>query len=355
MNGDIKTSVDRGVAAFDFDGDVRRGRREFVKRLTAVTGATGLFGYDMRLAVAEPPPETTRIRFVHDPSTCMAPQYLAEELLRIEGFSQIEYVKGAADPSILLGEGKADFTMDAAPTLVPVLDKGGAVVVLAGIHGGCYELFGNDRVRTFRDLKGKRVSISVLGSGEHVYVASMLLYVGMDPRNDVTWVEGRTADEAMRLFADGKVDAFLAFPPHPQTLRARKIGHVLVNTSLDKPWSDHFCCMLAGHRGFVSKYPVATKRALRAILKATDICARDPERAARYMVQKDYERNYNIALEVAKEVSYNAWRTFDPDHTLRFYALRMHEVGMIKSAPQRLIAQGTDWRYLNELKRELKG
>src|SRR4029434_8406008 len=105
----------------------------------------------------------------------------------------------------------------------------------------------------------------------------------------------------------------------------------------------------------VATHPVATNRALRAILKATDICASDPERAARYMVQKEYARNYNIAIEVVKEVSYNAWRTFDPGSTLRFYALRMHEVGMIKTAPQKLIAQGTDWRYLNELKRELKG
>ncbi len=355
MNGDIKTSIDPAVAAFDSDGNVRRGRRKFVKRLTALTGATGLFGYDVRLAVAEPPPETSRIRFVLDPSVCLAPQYLAEELLRIEGFSQIEYVQGANDASVLLAEGKADFTMDAAPTLIPVLDKGGPVVVLAGIHGGCYELFGNERVKSFRDLKGKRVSVTALGGGEHIYVASMLLYVGMDPRKDITWVEGKTGDGAMQLFADGKADAILAFPPQPQLLRARKIGHVLVNTSLDKPWSEHFCCMLAGHREFVRKHPVATKRALRAILKATDICAREPERAARYMVQKEYERNYNIALEVVKEVSYNAWRTFDPDNTLRFYALRMYEVGMIKSTPQKLIAQGTDWRYLNELKRELKG
>ena len=44
----------------------------------------------------------------------------------------------------------------------------------------------------------------------------------------------------------------------------------------------------------------------------------------------------------------------DPDDTLRFLALRLHEVGMIKTNPNKLIAQGTDWRFLNELKRELK-
>jgi NitT/TauT family transport system substrate-binding protein len=320
-------------------------------------GAGGLLGWWNRAALAEPPPETKKIRFVLDPGTCLAPEYLAEELLRLEGFSDVQYVRakvGDPDPHGLLVAGEADLTMDAAPALVPAIDRGSPIVLLAGIHGGCYELFGNERVRTIRDLKGKRAAITALGSGEHVYMASMMLYVGMDPRKDITWVEGTTEEQTMRLFADGKADAFLAFPPKPQILRARKIGRVIVNTSLDKPWSQYFCCMLAGQREFVRRHPVATKRALRAILKATDICARDPEQAARYIVKKNYEPSYDIAFEVVKEVSYDAWRRFDPNDTLRFYALRLHEVGMIKSTPQKLIAQGTDWRFLNELKRELK-
>ena len=39
---------------------------------------------------------------------------------------------------------------------------------------------------------------------------------------------------------------------------------------------------------------------------------------------------------------------------MRLYALRLHEAGMIKSSPNKIIAEGTDWRFLNELKRELK-
>jgi NitT/TauT family transport system substrate-binding protein len=56
-----------------------------------------------------------------------------------------------------------------------------------------------------------------------------------------------------------------------------------------------------------------------------------------------------------KEIPYNMWREYDPEDTLRFYALRLHEAGMITSTPQKIIAQGTNWRFLNELKRELKG
>jgi NitT/TauT family transport system substrate-binding protein len=55
-----------------------------------------------------------------------------------------------------------------------------------------------------------------------------------------------------------------------------------------------------------------------------------------------------------KDVPYGKWREYDPEDTVRFYALRLHEIGMIKSAPQTIIAHGTDWRFFNELKKELK-
>ena len=160
--------------------------------------------------------------------------------------------------------------------------------------------------------------------------------------------------DAMRYFIDGKADAFMAFAPQPQELRAKQIGHVIVNTAQDQPWSQYFCCVLVANRAFVAKYPVATKRALRTVLKASDICAQAPERAAQLLVAKGYEPRYETALEVLKSLPYRRWREADPEDTLRFYGLRLHEVGMIKTPPQKLIAQSADWRFLNELKKELK-
>ena len=66
-------------------------RREFVHG-TALAGAAGLLGIGRNGYAAEPPPETRRIRLGKAPSACLAPQYIAEELLRAEGFQQIEYV-----------------------------------------------------------------------------------------------------------------------------------------------------------------------------------------------------------------------------------------------------------------------
>jgi NitT/TauT family transport system substrate-binding protein len=112
--------------------------------------------------------------------------------------------------------------------------------------------------------------------------------------------------------------------------------------------------MLAGSNDYVRNYPVATKRVLRAVLKAADLCAADPARAARQLVDGGVTPRYDYALQALDEIPYEKWREYDAKDTMRFYALRLHELGMIKSDPQKIIAEGTDWRFPNELKRELK-
>ena len=162
-------------------------------------------------------------------------------------------------------------------------------------------------------------------------------------------------DASTQLFAEGKIDAVAAQPPQSQELRARQIGHVLINSTVDRPWSQYYCCMVYTHKAFVQQYPVATKRVLRAILKAADVCTSEPERAARFLVDKGYTKTYAYARETMQDVVYRQWREYDPEDAVRFYALRLQEAGMIRSTPQKLIAQGTDWRFFNALKKELKG
>lgn len=334
------------------DRDV--SRRRFLGGLSAL-GTAGLLGLHARPSAAEPPPETTKIRLVQIPSICQAPEYIAEELLRNEGFTDVQYLKrgGARAITESLASGEADINNNFAGPSIIRLEAGDPIVILSGLHAGCFELFGGERVRTVRDLKGKTLAVLELGSAQHVFLSSMMAYIGLDPRKDVNWVT-HPPTESMQLFAEGKVDAFLGFPPEPQELRAKKIGHVVVNSATDRPWSQYFCCVVLGNREFVRKHPVATKRALRAILKATDLCANEPERAARTLVDRGFAPRYDYALQTMQEVPYGKWREYDPEDTIRFYALRLYEAGMIKSTPQKLIAQGTDWRFLTELKKELK-
>jgi NitT/TauT family transport system substrate-binding protein len=332
----------------------RFSRRSFLGGVT-LAGTAGLLGLHSRPVAVEPPPETTTLRLVRTPSICQAPQYVAEELLRTEGFTDVQYLVKPTPGEIgkALASGEANINLHFAGPLIIGVDAGEPIVILAGGHIGCFELFATEQIRAIRDLQGKTIAVPGLGSPPCVFLASILAYVGLDPRRDVHWVT-HPATESMRLFAEAKIDAYLGFPPEPQELRARKIGHVLLNSSVDRPWSHYFCCMVAGNREFVRKHPVASKRAVRAILKAASICALEAERSAQLLVDKGFQTPYAFAFQAMQEVPYGRWREYNPEDTIRFYALRLHEAGMIKSTPQTIIAQGTDWRFLTELKKELK-
>jgi NitT/TauT family transport system substrate-binding protein len=333
------------------------GRRAFL-RAAAATGTAAFAGLRARPAGAEPPPETTTLRLLQFPSGCQGPLHVAGELLRGEGFGDVRYVRidNTQTFSNALETGTVDLGLWFAAPFIREIDRGAELVTLGGIHAGCFVLFGNRAVRSVRDLKGKTVSVPEADTRNtaRTYISSMAAHVGLDPVKDITWV-ANPVDEATRLFADGKVDAIMGFPPLAQELRARKIGHVVVDSTVDRPWSQYFCCMMIAGREFVKKHPVAAKRAVRALVKATAICAQEPERVARLLVERGVMKQYDYALQVVKELPYARWRDYDSEDTLRFYALRLHEAGMIKASPQKIIAQGSDLRFVNELKKELKG
>jgi hypothetical protein len=89
-------------------------------------------------------------------------------------------------------------------------------------------------------------------------------------------------------------------------------------------------------------------------LKPSTFCVSEPERVAQRIVDAGFTARYDYALQALKEIPYAKWRDYDVEDTVRFYSLRLREAGMIKSALNKIIAEGTDWRFFNELKRELK-
>jgi NitT/TauT family transport system substrate-binding protein len=347
-----------------------QGRRRFLAN-AAVAGAAGFGalgaisrGGGGKSLAAEPPPEVTTIRFERDPVTCIAPQ-AAEELLRAEGFTDIRSVEAteahvrraeAANSAVtadMIAHDEVDFGRSFAPSHVMAMEAGAPITILAGLHAGCFDVFGKNEIQTIADLRGRTVGIAS-GFEDERLLKLMAGLVGLDPAKDIRWVTSMSRGP-MELFVEGKIDAFLALPPVLQEVRARNIGgHVIVSSISDRPWSQYYCCLLLTSTEFARKYPVATKRVLRAILKAMDVCASEPALMAQLLVDHGYAARYDYALQALSEIRYNVWRDFDPEDTLRFYGVRMHEAGMIKSSPKKLIAEHTDWRFLNELKRELK-
>jgi NitT/TauT family transport system substrate-binding protein len=329
-----------------------QSRRQFLTTV-ALAGAAGLARMP-RAFGGEETLETTSVRITKNQGICYAPQYVAEELLRDEGFTDIRFVD-TSPPAIgaAIAQGKVDFGMTYAAQFVMDIDGGAAVMVIGGVMVGCVELFAREGIRSITELKGKRVGVQAIGSLPNIFIVLMAAEVGLHPEKDIDWVTDPKV-KPKELFIDGKIDAFLGFPPEPQELRARGIGHVIVNTAVDRPWSQYYCCMLGANPEYVRNQPVATKRVLRAVLKAADLCATDPTGAARRMVDRGFTPRYDYALQTLSENSYDKWREYDPEDTVRFYALRLHDTGLIKTIPTKIIADGTDWRFLNELKRELK-
>jgi len=305
---------------------------------------------------ANPPPETTTIRLAKNPTICIAPQYVVSDLLSAEGFTNVVYVQSDAgvEQSKALANGDLDFTLHFSGPVLLQVDRGLAITLLAGIHVGCFELFAKEGIRSVADLKGRTVGIQALETSQHVFLSAMATLVGLNPAKDIEWVTSGSV-KPIELFAEGKIDAFLGFPPEPQRLRAQNIGHVIVNSAQDRPWSGYFCCMLAGNREFVRKNPMATKRLVRAMLRATDLCVSEPALVAQRMVDRSFTPRRDYAVQTLTDVPYNRWREYDPEDTIRFYALRLREAGMLKSTPAKIVADGADWRFLNEVRPELGG
>jgi len=226
-------------------------RREFLNELT-LTGTAGLLGVRAEAAGAEPPPETTRFRpVVRIGSVCAVPMlHMTEEFLRGEGFTE-QYVEKKTTVEIrqAIASGEGDMTQTFLGPTILLIDAGDPIVLLAGVHVGCLELFGTDRVRTIRDLKGKVVSVTEIGSGRHIFLAAAMAHVGLDARKDVHFAAHSPA-ESMRLLAEGRIDGYQAFSEEVAEMRAKKIGHVILDGTTERPWSQYFCCMAAVNRDF---------------------------------------------------------------------------------------------------------
>lgn len=268
-------------------------RRQFL-RDSAFAGTAGLVSLRPGRALAEPPPETTTLTLGQRPVVCHAPLYIAEPLFRSEGFTTVRWVKkDAALPYYqALASGEIDLGFAFCAATIARIDAGDRLVFAAGGHAGCQELLATQDIRSIKDLKGKKIAISALGDAYHIQLSAMMAYVGLDPRREVQWVTHGEVSEAdlIRSFIERKVDACLVSPPFAQEVRAKKIGHVVLNTTLDRPWSQYFCCMVVVNREFARTHPIATKRALRAILKANAVCAAEPDSVARSLVANGFCR-----------------------------------------------------------------
>ena len=333
--------------------------------LLAACGSQGLVV--PRAGATLPPPETTSLRFVSPPA-CDPPSALAREFLLEEGFTDIQYVRVSNTTTEWLTKGVADFATGYGNLIAANVDAGLPILTLAGMHPGCFELFALPGISTIRDLRGKTVAVNARDVSDQFYgfFGILLAYVGVDPRTEVNFVEIGPDLNALRdAYLDGRSQAFIAPAAYGPALRRnpKNPGKVILDTTMDKPWSQYYCCQLVANRDWARRHPIATKRVTRALMRGCDEVTKDKPRAAREYVARfpataspteaQIASELSITNEVIRDLSYD-WRELDPEETLRFFALRLGDAKFIKSTPQQVIAQGSDFAYMRQLRTELK-
>ena len=332
---------------------IMQSRRDFLAS-ASLAAAAGVLGTRRSLA-DEAPPETTTIRLADMPAICVAPRYIAEDAAARGRVHRYPLRSGPPHDRRWSHAARSTSTWRLAAWVVSHLDAGQPITALAGVHVGCYELFAHEPIRSHQRPEGQ--------AGRHPRSsarAGTCSSRSWRRRSGSTRARTSTGSSAptatpWSCSPQGKVDAFLGFPPEPQELRARKIGRVILNTATDQPWSQYFCCIAVrqpGLRPRLIRSPPSASCAPSSRLPTSAPPSRSGPRNGWSMPGS--RQRYDYALQTLTEMPYASWREFDPEDALRFYALRLHEVGMIKSSPNALLADGTDWRFLNELKRELK-
>lgn len=352
----------------------RVGRRELLRRSLAIgaslTGATLFAACDRGPAsgttssASLPPPETTTIR-IASPFACDAPLWLAKDFLREEGFTDVQWVNTPGTAGWITSR-VADVGPGHPEAIVAGIDAGLPIVTLAGIHTGCQELWAAPGIASVRDLRGKRVAVFKKDRSDQFFLffSTLCAYDGIDPFANVSFFEvGGDYRGLMTAYLDGRSDAFLAAADGAAVLKRepRNPGTKILDQTTDKPWSQYLCCFLIANRDWARQNPVATKRFTRAVLRAADATAQDRMGAARAGVGASIrnllaQRNApdeDILIDTTAMVSYD-WREYDPEETLRFFALRLAEVKLIKSTAQQIVAQGSDVAFMRQMRTELK-
>jgi NitT/TauT family transport system substrate-binding protein len=356
------------------------GRRELLRRSLAlgatITGAGLLAACDQRppssatsSSASLPPPETATIR-IASPFACDAPLWMAKDFLREEGFTDVQWVPSAPGTAGWITSGVADVGPGHPEALVAAIDAGVPIATLAGLHTGCQELWAAPGIASVRDLRGKRIAVFKRDASDQFFLffSTLCAYVGIDPLTNVSFFEvggavGGDYRGLMTAYLEGRSDAFLAAADGAAVLKRepRNPGTKILDQTTDKPWSQYLCCLLIGNREWTRQNPVAAKRFTRAVLRAADATAKDRAGAARAGVGASIrnllaQRNtpeLDILMDTTAMVSYD-WREFDPEETLRFFALKLGDVKLIKSTPQQIIAQGSEVAFMRQLRTELK-
>ena len=233
----------------------------------------------------------TKVKVAYIGLTCEPPIFVAYEkgFFKEEGLD-VELVRTDWDSMRDgLGLGRFDATHTLIMYMLKPIDQGLNVKLTGGIHSGCLRIQAgiNTDINEVKDLKGKRIGISHMGSPPFLFASRVLAANGLDPQKDVEWII--FPSDAMELALDrGQVDAVANSEPIGTILLANNKVRKVVDQATDKPYSEEFCCVTALNGTFAAEKPEAAAAVTRALLKGAKWVAANKSAAAKLAVEKGY-------------------------------------------------------------------
>ena len=289
------------------------------------------------------------------PTACFAPIFIGKEegYYATEGFTGIvdlPMYKSAAESKEAAALGKADWTFVSMVSAIVGLDKFANYKIVAGLHVGCHEIIAQLDITSVNELEGKTVAIPGIGSTQHLVLLSALYGEGVDPEK-VDLVVYPSA-EMPALLKAGKIDAAMGWPPIPEICSMEGIGHTILSTTLDPPWSDHMCCVLIAHTPWMEKNPEALRRVIKATYLAAAAVDADPPGMAKVLIDKGYAKNLPATTLALAKIPWLKFKFHHPEETIIYYAEDLYNFG-ITTHDADWILEGCDWSYYEDVLEEM--
>jgi NitT/TauT family transport system substrate-binding protein len=190
-----------------------------------------------------------------------------------------------------LVSGEIDYTPAIGPATYPVANgapiKGVAVLYKAPL----FSLVSPPNIATAKDLEGKKVAVSRIGSDSHRFGSQMLELGGADPKK-VTFIQTGSTTVSLTALQQGVVNGAVLSPPFTGIV-AEKGYRILVRSRqlIDSPWLG-----LVANKNKLEKQPEQVRNMLRSMRDVIAAIRRDKPAVVSYIV-----KNFNVSVANATE------------------------------------------------------
>lgn len=273
-----------------------------------ISSVLALSGCGAKTEQAAAPAGPKKVRIGYSGGACEAFLFSAYEkgLFKAEGLD-VELVK--VDFETLkeaLATGKIDASSGMVMKWVKPFEQGVDAAFTSGIHTGCIQLLvkPGSNIKSISDLRGKVIANNGMGDGPMIFVSRALAQEGIDFKKDVQW-KAYPAPELEGVLDRGEADAITLSDPIAQLIIEKGKAVKLLNTTVDAPYNQEYCCMATVSGKLLREDPKTAAAISRGMMKGAEWVQAHQDEAAQLIIEKKYiPGNPELVAKLLKSYNY---------------------------------------------------